>query len=62
MAFPKALQVQLGMIALVLKTVEGGTLETCHNHLGGGHFLATVAHNLEMLGLRWRLVVTCASC
>jgi hypothetical protein len=57
-----ALWVHLGVIALVLKTVEGGTLQTCHNPHGAGHILATVALNLEILGLYWRLGVTCASC
>jgi len=49
----EALSVHLEMPALVLGTAEGGTFETRHNHLGAGHILATVAHNLEdILGLR----------
>jgi len=39
-------------MALVLATAEGETFETCHHHLGAGHIFATVAHNLEILGLR----------
>ena len=41
----------LEMTALVLGTAEGGTFETCHNHLGAGHILAMVAHNLDIVGL-----------
>lgn len=41
------------MTPLVLVTVVGGTLETHYNHLGGGHVLATKAHNLEIRGLHW---------
>ena len=47
----EALSVQLEMTALVLGTAEGGTFETCHNHLGAVHILATVAHNLDTVGL-----------
>jgi hypothetical protein len=46
----EALSVHLEMTALVLGTAEGGTFETRHNHLGAGHILATVAHNLHILG------------
>jgi len=49
-------------MTLVLKTAEGGTFESRHNCLGGGHILATVAHNLDMLGLRWWLVANCVAC
>jgi len=55
----EALSVHLEMTALVLVTAAGATFETRHNHLGGGHILATVAHNLEIGGLRWCLVVNC---
>jgi len=54
--------VDLEMGALVLESAEGGTFETCHNHLGGGHIVATVAHNLEILRLHWWLVANCVSC
>jgi hypothetical protein len=43
--------VHLEMTALVLGTAEGGTFETRHTHLGAGHILATVAHNLDILAL-----------
>ena len=52
MAVLEALFVHLEVMALVLGTAEGGTFETRHNHLGAGHNLATVAHNLDVLGLR----------
>jgi len=39
-------------MAFVLATVEGGTFETHHNHLGAGHILALVPHNFDMIGLR----------
>ena len=47
--------------AIVLKSVEGGTFETDHNHLGGGHILATMAHNLDIVGMRRSLVAICVS-
>jgi len=47
------------MTALVLGTAAGETFETRHNRLGGGHILATVAHNLDIVGLRWWLVGNC---
>jgi len=47
----EALSVHLEMTAYVLGTAEGGTFETHHNHLGAGHILATVAHNLDIIGL-----------
>jgi len=40
------------MMALVLESAEGGTFETQHYHLGGGHILATEAHNFDILALR----------
>ena len=49
----------LEMTAHDLEFEEGGTFETHHNHLGGGRILATVARNLDILGLRWWLVVNC---
>jgi hypothetical protein len=48
--------VHLGMMALVLESAEGGTLETHHNHLGGGHLLAMVAHKVDILALYWWLL------
>jgi len=42
--------VHLEMTALVLGTAAGERFETRHNHLGGGHILATVAHNLHIAG------------
>ena len=51
----EALLVHLEMTALVLETAEGGSFETCHNHLGGRHILATIADNLEILSVRWWL-------
>jgi len=43
------------MTALGLETAAGETFETCHNHLGGGHILAMVAHTLDIVGLHWWL-------
>lgn len=40
---------------------SGGTLETCHNHLVGGNILASVAHNLDIVGLSGWLVVNLVS-
>jgi len=40
----------------------GETFEIRHNRLGGGHILVTVAHNLDIVGLRWWLVGYCVSC
>jgi len=58
----EAMLVRLEMMALVLESADGVTFETHHNHLGGGHILATVAHNLEILGLGWWLVGNIVSC
>jgi len=58
----EALSVHLEMKVLVLGTAAGVTFETPHNRLGGGHILATVAHNLDIVGLRWWLVGNCVSC
>ena len=55
----EALSVHPEMKALVLGTAAGERFETCHNRLGGGHILATVAHNLDIVGLQWWLVVNC---
>jgi len=53
----EALSVHLVMSALVLEAAEGGTFETRHTHLGGGRILASLAHNLELVGLhRWLVV------
>jgi hypothetical protein len=43
----------LEIVALVLATATMEIFKTCHNHLGGGHILGTVAHNLEIIGLPW---------
>jgi len=48
--------------AIVQAIVGGWTFETRHKHLGGGHILAPVAHNLEILGLLWWLVENKVSC
>jgi hypothetical protein len=53
--------VQLEMMALVGESVERRLFETHHNHLGAGHILATVAHDLDILGLHWWLVANCVS-
>jgi hypothetical protein len=50
------------MTARALDSPEGGSSVAHHNHLGGGHNLATVAHNMDILGLGWWLVVNCVSC
>jgi len=44
--------VHLEIMAIVSGTVEGGPFQNCHNQLGAGHILATVAHKLGILG--WR--------
>jgi len=56
LAVLEALSEHLEMTFLVLESAEGGTFETHYNHLGGHHILATVAHNLEILGGHWWLV------
>jgi hypothetical protein len=58
----EALSVHLEMTAFVLGTAEGGTFEARHNHLGAGHILATVAHNLHILRLCFWLVAHYVSC
>jgi hypothetical protein len=58
----EVLSVHLEVTAVVLGTPEGGIFETCHNHLGAGHILATVAPNLEIPSLRSRNVVSYVSC
>jgi hypothetical protein len=50
-AVSEALSVHLEVTALVQGSATGGTFETRHTHLGAGHILATVAHNLDILGL-----------
>jgi len=39
-----------------------GSLATSQHHLRGGHILATMALNLEILGLHWWLVTIYVSC
>jgi len=51
--------VHLETTTLVLETAAGETFETHHNRLGGGHILAMVAHNLDIVRLRWWLVANC---
>jgi len=58
----EVLSVHLELMTLVLKSAEGGTFETYHNHLGAGHILDTVAHYMDILGLRWWLFANCVSC
>jgi hypothetical protein len=50
LAVLEALSVHLETMALLLGTATGETFETRHNRLGGGHILATVAHNLDIVG------------
>ena len=57
-----ALLVHLEMTALALASTDGGTFETHHHHLGGGHILAPMAHHLEILGMCWWLFENCVSC
>ena len=52
----------LEITALVLGTGAEETFETGHNRFGGGHILATVAHNMDIVGLRWWLVGKCVLC
>jgi len=51
LAILEALSVYLNITASVLATAAGVTCETHHNHLRGGHILAMVAHNLEIVSL-----------
>jgi len=51
-----ALWVFLEITALLMGTTEGGTFETPHNHLDGGHMLTTLTYNLEIVGLYWWFV------
>jgi len=48
----ETLPVHLEMTVLVLGFLERGAFVTRHNHLGAGHILTTVAHNVDILGLR----------
>jgi len=54
--------VHLEMTALALRTAAGETFETRNNRLGGGHILAMVAHNLDIVGLPWWIVGNCVLC
>ena len=56
LAVLEARLVHLEVTTVLLDTAVGGSFGTCHSHLGEGHILATVAHNLEIFGLRWWLV------
>ena len=58
----EVLPVYLKMTALVLESAWGGTFETHHNHLRGGHIIATVAHSLDIFGSRCWLVANCVLC
>jgi len=58
----EALLVHLEMTVLVLRTAEGRTFESRHNHLGAGHIHATVAHNFNDLGLSCWKVANFVSC
>jgi len=59
----EALSVHLETTALVLGTAAGEIFDTRHNRLGGGHLLATVAHNLGIVGLcGWLFANRCVSC
>jgi len=55
LAVLEALSVHMEITALVLGTAAGETLETHHNHLGGGHMLTSVASDFVIVGLRWWL-------
>jgi len=59
LAVREALLVNLDITAHVLESVEGGTFETHHNHLDRGYILAMVAHNMNILDLRWCLGANC---
>jgi len=45
-----AVEVQLELKAPVLRAAETGTFQTCHHLFGAVHILATVDHNLEIIG------------
>jgi len=53
--------VHLEITALLLESLEAGSFETHHNQLGGGHILAKVAHNSDILPVRLWLVANCVS-
>jgi hypothetical protein len=61
LAVLEALFVNLEITTHVLESVEGGTLDIHHNHLDGGYIVATVAHNLNIVDLRWWLGANCMS-
>jgi len=58
----EALLVCREMTAFVLEFAVGGSFETQQNPLYGGHILAMVAHNLNILALHWWLIANCVSC
>jgi hypothetical protein len=58
----EALSVHLDMMALVLCTAEGKTVETHHNHLGEGHILTMVAQNMQILAFCCLYGTDCESC
>lgn len=57
----EALFVNVEITTHVLESVEGGTLEIHHNRHDGGYIVATVAHNLNIVDLRWWLGANCVS-
>ena len=58
----EALEVRLEMMAPVLCIAEGGTFEVHHILLGGSRILATMAHNLDIVGLQQSLGASLVSC
>ena len=57
----EARSVHLETMAVVLMYTVRGTFETHHNHLGGSHILAMVAHVRDILCLHRWLVVSSVS-
>ena len=47
----EALSVNQELAALVRGTAAGERFEIHHNYLGGGHIIAAVAYNLDIIGL-----------
>jgi len=62
MARMGTLSVHMVMTALVPAAVQRVIFQSYNDHIGGVHINATVAHNLEIMGLHWCLVTNYGLC
>jgi len=62
LAVQEAIAAYLELPVRVLGTSAWETFETLHNLIGGGHILATVAHNVDIVGLCLWFVGNWVSC